>query len=81
MLVAACAEYGVAAYIGRKLMYSGLMLHSLLPITVTRNLFRERELDAINPYVHAASTLTIIWLTRYAANTCVREVYQRVFFY
>ncbi|MCA1568604.1 MAG: hypothetical protein LC803_23750 [Acidobacteria bacterium] len=68
MLIAACAEYGVAAYIGRKLMYSGMMLHSLLPITVTRNLFRERELDAINPYVHVASTLTIIFVYVHVSN-------------
>lgn len=68
MLFAACAEYGVAAYIGRKLMYSGMMLHSLQSITVTRNLFRERELDAINPYVHVASTLTIIFVYVHVSN-------------
>lgn len=62
MLAAVCAEFALAAYVGRKLMYTGMMLHSLLPITVKRNLFRKRELDAINPYVHVASTLTIIWV-------------------
>jgi len=62
MLAAVCAEFALAAYVGRKLMYTGMMLHSLLPITVRRNLFRKRELDAINPYVHVASTLTIIWV-------------------
>ena len=62
MLIAACAEYGLAVYVGRKLMYTAMMLHSLLGIKVKRNLFRKRELDGINPYVHVASTLTIIFL-------------------
>jgi len=62
MLIAACAEYGLAVYVGRKLMYTAMMLHSLLGIKVKRNLFRNRELDGINPYVHVASTLTIIFL-------------------
>lgn len=61
MLVAACAEYGLAVYVGRKLLYAGLMLHSLLDSTVTRNLFRRRELDDINSYVHIVSTLTVIF--------------------
>jgi len=62
MVIAACIEYGLAVYVGRKLMYTAMMLHSLLPITIRRNLFRKRELDAINPYVHVASTLTVIFL-------------------
>ena len=62
MNTAVCAEFALAAYVGRKIMYTGMMLHSLLPLSVKRNLFRERELDAINPYVHVASTLTIIWV-------------------
>lgn len=62
MLIAACAEYGLAVYVGRKLMYTAMMLHALLAISVKRNLFRKRELDGINPYVHVASTLTIIFL-------------------
>jgi hypothetical protein len=62
MLIAACAEYGLAVYVGRKLMYTAMMLHSLLAIPVRRNLFRNRELDGIIPYVHVTSTLTIIFL-------------------
>lgn len=62
MIIAVCAEYAFAVYIGRKLMYTGMMLHSLLTIPVTRNLFKKRELDAINPYIHVASTLTVIFL-------------------
>lgn len=62
MLFAVCAEYGVAAYIGRKLMYAALMIHSLLRVPITRNLFRMRELDAINSCINAASTLTIIFV-------------------
>lgn len=62
MLLAVCAEYGVAAYIGRKIMYAALMVHSLSPIQIKRNLFRTRELDPINTYINAASTLTIIFV-------------------
>jgi hypothetical protein len=62
MMIAACSEYAFAVYIGRKLAYSGMMLHSLMAITVTRNLFRKRELDVINPYVHVASTLTVFFV-------------------
>jgi hypothetical protein len=62
MIIAACAEYALGVYVGRKLGYAGMMLHSLLDAPVTRNLFKKRELDAINPYVHVASTLTIIFV-------------------
>lgn len=62
MVIAACTQYALGVYVGRKLVYTGMMLHSLLPLTVTRNLFRRRELDAINPYVHVASTLTVIFV-------------------
>jgi hypothetical protein len=61
MIIAACTEYALGVYVGRKLGYAGMMLHSLLDAPVTRNLFRKRELDAINPYVHVASTLTLIF--------------------
>ena len=62
MLIAVCVQYGVGAYVGRKLCYVGMMLYSLLDARVSRNLFREHELDAINAYVHVASTLTIIFV-------------------
>jgi hypothetical protein len=62
MLVASCAQYGVGAYVGRKLCYAGMMLYSLLEAHVSRNLFRGRELDGINAYVHIASTLTILFV-------------------
>jgi hypothetical protein len=62
MMIAACAQYGLAVYVGRKLFYAGMMLHSLLDAPITRNLFKERELDEINVYVHLASTLTIIFV-------------------
>ena len=61
MIIAMCAQYALGVYVGRKLMYTGMMLHSLLTAPVNRNLFRNRELDAINVYVHAASTLTLIF--------------------
>lgn len=62
MIVAACAQYALGVYVGRKLFYAGMMLHSLLAAPVTRNLFKERELDEINTYVHIASTLTVIFV-------------------
>lgn len=61
MIIAACTQYALGVYIGRKLGYAGMMLHSLLQANITRNLFKRRELDAINPYVHVASTLTVIF--------------------
>jgi hypothetical protein len=61
MIFAMCAQYALGVYVGRKLRYAGMMLHSLLHAKVNRNLFRNRELDAINVYVHVASTLTLIF--------------------
>lgn len=61
MIIAMCTQYALGVYVGRKLMHSGMMLHSLLTAPVKRNLFRNRELDAINVYVHVASTLTLIF--------------------
>lgn len=62
MMIAACAQYGFGVYVGRKLFYAGMMLHSLQEATVTRNLFKERELDGISSYVHVVSTLTVIFV-------------------
>ena len=61
MIIPACVQYALGVYVGRKLFYAGMMLHSLLGATVTRNLFKNRELDDINTYVHIVSTLTIIF--------------------
>jgi hypothetical protein len=61
MIIAMCTQYALGVYVGRKLMYTGMMLHSLLAAPVKRNLFRNRELDAINVYVHVASTLTVVF--------------------
>lgn len=62
MIGAACIQYALGSYVGRKLGYAGMMLHSLLGATVSRNLFKERELDDINTYVHLASTLTVVFV-------------------
>lgn len=62
MIMATCAQYALGVYVGRKLFYAGMMLHSLLDVPVTRNLFKERELDEINSYVNIASTLTVIFV-------------------
>lgn len=61
MIFAMCTQYALGVYVGRKLRYSGMMLQSLLTAPVRRNLFRHRELDAINVYVNVASTLTLIF--------------------
>lgn len=60
MLIAVCVQYAIGAYVGRKLIHIGMMVHSLLNVKITRNLFEKRELDNINTYVNAASTVTII---------------------
>lgn len=60
MLIAVWIQYAIGAYVGRKLLHIGMMLHSLLDVKITRNLFEKRELDNINTYVNAASTVTII---------------------
>jgi hypothetical protein len=62
MMVAACTEYALGVYVGRKLLRAGMMLHALLKAKVTRNLFAKRELDDINTYVNVASTVTIIFV-------------------
>ena len=62
MLLAVCAEYGFASFVGRKLRYAAMMMHSLSDVKVRRNLFKDRELDSINWYVNVASTLTMIFV-------------------
>jgi hypothetical protein len=61
MVIAVCMEYGLAVYVGRKLLDAALMLETLMKTTVPRNLFRDRELDNINTFVHISSTLMIIF--------------------
>jgi hypothetical protein len=61
LLVAACTEYALGVYVGRKLIYAGMMLHSLQKIPIQKNLFASRALDGINSYVNIVSTLTIIF--------------------
>lgn len=61
MILAGCAEYAFGVYVGRKLFYSGLMLNALHDIKVTRNLFKNHELDVVDSYVNITSTLTIVF--------------------
>jgi hypothetical protein len=61
MIIASCSQYALGVYVGRKLCYAGMMLHSLLGININRNLFKNRELDEIDSYVHIVSTLTIVF--------------------
>jgi hypothetical protein len=76
MMTAGCAQWALASYVGRKLRYAGMMLHSLLTVNVNRNLFKERELDIINISVHIASTLTVIFVYLH-----VRSYYNAPFLY
>lgn len=76
MILAACAQWALGVYVGRKLCYAGMMLHSLTDVTPTKNLFEHRELDGINTYVHIASTLTIIFVYVH-----VRAYFQGPFLY
>jgi hypothetical protein len=62
MMSAAVAQWALGGYIGRKLRYAGMMLYALFDVNVHRNLFKERELDAINTYVHLVSTLAVIFI-------------------
>jgi hypothetical protein len=62
MIAAACTQWALATYVGRKLRYAGQMLYSLLDVKLARNVFAKRELDLLNTSIHIASTLTIIWL-------------------
>lgn len=62
MIAVGCIQYALGSYVGRKLGYAGMMLHSLLRAPVNRNLFKRRELDEINTYVHVASSLTVIFV-------------------
>jgi hypothetical protein len=62
MLIAACTEYALGMYVVRKLFYTVMMFQSLRHVTVRRNLFRKRELDAVVPYVLVVSTLTVIFV-------------------
>jgi len=62
LLIGGCAQWAVASYVGRKIRYAGMMLHSLSQIEIQRNLFRERKLDVINTAAHVATTLTVIFV-------------------
>jgi hypothetical protein len=55
MIIPACAQYALGAYVGRKLYYSERMIHSLLGAVVPRNLSKERELDEVNVCINALS--------------------------
>jgi hypothetical protein len=62
MVVAACVQWSLGVYVGRKMAYAGMMLHSLLDAPVNTNLFKDRKLDGINSYVNITSTLTVLFV-------------------
>jgi hypothetical protein len=76
LLVGGCAQWAVGSYVGRKLRYAGMMLHSLMKIEVTKNLFRDHVLDVINTAVHVATTLTVVFV-----YLTVRSYYYGPFLY
>lgn len=62
MIVSACVQYALLVYVGRKLFYAGMMLHSLLDVVIDRNLFKEREIDDVKTWINMVSALTIIFI-------------------
>lgn len=62
MMLCACAQWGMGVYIGRKLCYAGMMLHSLRSVSLRKNLFIDRSLDTVTSYVHIVGTLTVIFV-------------------
>ena len=68
LMIAVCAEYAFGVYVGRKLCYAGMMLHALLEIRVTRNLFAGHELDEINTHVNVVSMLTLVFVYVHVRN-------------
>lgn len=76
MMTAVCAQWAVASYVGRKLRYAGMMLHSLISIRVRRNLFKEGALDIINTIVHIGSTMAVVFIYVH-----VRSYYNGPFLY
>lgn len=62
MILAGCAQWALASYVGRKLRYAAMMVYSLLEAPINRNLFKGHSLDIINTAVNVSSTLTIIFV-------------------
>lgn len=50
MLIAGCLQCGLASYAGRKIRYAGMMIHSLHDVQVTRNFFKQSEIEVVNVY-------------------------------
>jgi len=68
VVIAACTEYALGVYVGRKLCYAGLMVFSLAGIAVDKNIFEDRGLDSVNEYVNIVSTLTIVFVYIHVSN-------------
>jgi len=62
MIFFGCLEYALGVYVGRKLFYIARMLHSILNIKMTRNIFKNDDLGYVINYVNVLSTLTIIFV-------------------
>ena len=75
MIIAVCGEYAFGVYVGRKLCYAGLMVHSLIEVKVTRNIFKKGELDDINSYINTISALTMIFVYVHVKNYYGHELF------
>jgi hypothetical protein len=62
MMTAACTQWVLTAYVGRKLFYSVLMLQSVVSLKVGSDAFRTRRLDIANAIVRLAATASVIFL-------------------
>ena len=62
MIIFGCLQYALGVYVGRKLWNIANMLHSILDIRITKNIFKEDELSYIASYVNILSTLTIVFV-------------------
>jgi hypothetical protein len=62
LIAFSCLEYALGVYVGRKLFYIARMMHSVVDVEVTKDLFRRSELDVVITYVNILSTLTVIFV-------------------
>jgi hypothetical protein len=62
MVFFGCLQYALGVYVGRKLFNVANMLHAILDVRITKNIFKEDDLSHIMNYVNILSTLTIIFV-------------------
>ena len=62
LIAAACTQYALAVYVGRKLFYIAQMLYSIERIDIKEDIFTDDRLSLINTYVNSISTFTLIFV-------------------